>query len=54
VAGRGGGALKTGSHIANAKQTPLCNLYLTMLQTMGVQAESFGDSNGVIKEMLVG
>jgi len=53
MAGRGGGAIKTGAHIANPKETPLCNLYLTMLQTMGVQAESFGDSNGVIKDMLV-
>jgi hypothetical protein len=49
LAGGGGGALKTGAHIASPKETPLCNLYLTMLNAMGVEAESFGDSNGHIE-----
>jgi hypothetical protein len=26
--------------------TPLCNLYLSMLQKLGVAADSFGDSTG--------
>lgn len=53
VAGRAGGAFRTGFHIRNAPGTPLCNLYLTMLRTMGVHQERFGDSKGPLQEMLV-
>jgi hypothetical protein len=54
VAGKAGGALKTGQHIASPKETPLCNLYLTMLNAMGVpDVESFGDSSGQIDGMAV-
>lgn len=53
VAGGAGGAFKTGQHVAAEKGTPLCNLYLTMLGAMGVPAESFGDSNGTIKDAVV-
>ena len=28
--------------------TPLCNLYLTMMNHMGVEEESFGDSTGLL------
>jgi hypothetical protein len=31
---------------------PLCNLYLTFLQSLSVPAKSFSDSTGVIKEIL--
>ena len=31
---------------------PLCNLYLTFLQSLGVPAQSFSDSTGTIKEIL--
>ena len=31
---------------------PLCNLYLTFLQSLGVSAKSFSDSTGIIKEIL--
>ncbi len=53
VAGKAGGQLQTGQHIASAKNTPLCNLYQTMLGAMGVERESFGDSNGLLKDMLI-
>jgi len=46
LAGRGGGTIKPGRHIANAKNTPLCNLYVSMLERMGVGVHSFGDSTG--------
>lgn len=52
VAGKAGGAFKTGQHIASEKNTPLCNLYQTMLGGMGVETESFGDSTGVMKDVL--
>ena len=51
--GRGGGAFKTGQHIVLPAETPLCNLYLTMLKTMNVNATSFGDSRGIIEPLLV-
>ena len=31
---------------------PLCNLYLTFLQLIGVPAQSFSDSTGILKEIL--
>ena len=48
----GGGAnLKLGEHLVLPKDTPLCNVWLTMLQGMGIDAERHGDSSGVIKEL---
>ena len=48
----GGGAnLKLGQHLALPKDTPLCNVWLTLLQGMGIQAERHGDSSGVVKEL---
>ncbi len=46
LAGRGNGSLKTGRHIAFDKETPVTNLYLTLLDRMGVEAETIGDSTG--------
>ena len=51
LAGKGGGALNTGQHIAKPKDTPLCNLYVSMLNSMGVNVESFGDSTGPLTEL---
>ena len=48
----GGGAnLKLGQHLVLPKDTPLCNVWLTMLQGMGIDAERHGDSSGVVKEL---
>ena len=48
----GGGAnLKLGQHLALTKDTPLCNVWLTMLQGLGIQAERHGDSSGIVKEL---
>jgi hypothetical protein len=44
LAGRGGGTIRSGRHIASPKDTPLCNLYVSMLARMGVPVERFGDS----------
>jgi hypothetical protein len=49
LAGRAGGKLDTGRHIACAKNTPLCNLYVPMLECMGTPVESFGDSTGALE-----
>jgi hypothetical protein len=46
LAGRASGTINPGRHIASPGGTPLCNLYLSLLDSMGVASESFGDSNG--------
>ncbi|MEM1402726.1 MAG: DUF1552 domain-containing protein [Pseudomonadota bacterium] len=43
----GGGSVGN-QHIALAKDTPYCNLLLTLMQGLGMQADQFGDSTGVI------
>jgi hypothetical protein len=45
LAGRGGG-LQPGRHLRYAKGTPMTNLYLTLLDRMGLHPESIGDSTG--------
>ncbi|MGI9474839.1 MAG: DUF1552 domain-containing protein [Rubripirellula sp.] len=51
LAGNAGGRVRTGQHIRYENGTPLCNLYLWMMQQMGSQAKSFGDSTGVINKL---
>jgi len=46
LAGRGGGSLTPGRHLKLEKETPMTNLYLAMLERMGVKAERVGDSTG--------
>ncbi len=49
MAGKAGGKIKKASHWRFPKDTPLCDLYLWMLNQVGVKADSFGDSKGVLK-----
>jgi hypothetical protein len=49
LAGRGGGTLATGRHLAYEKKTPLCNLYTAMLERVGAPVDRFGDSTGKLK-----
>ncbi len=46
VVGRGGNYFKTGRRVVVRRETPMCNLYLTMMDRMGVHIEKFGDSTG--------
>ena len=39
------GTLKSGRQIGFQKDTPVANLYLEMINRMGVKAERFGDSH---------
>ncbi|MEM7369803.1 MAG: DUF1552 domain-containing protein [Bacteroidota bacterium] len=52
VAGKGGGTLATGQHLTFAEDTPLANLYLTMLHGMDVSTERFADSERVLHEIV--
>ena len=47
-----GGGLKHGQHLAfsHDNNRPLCNLFVTMLQNMGLEMESFGSSTGTLNE----
>ena len=48
----GGGAnLTLGQHLVLPKDTPLCNVWLTMLRGLGIDVERHGDSTGVVKEL---
>ncbi len=49
LAGRGGGTVRPGRHLRYPDDTPLGNLYLAMLQRMGVEDKSFGDSKGPLE-----
>lgn len=51
LAGGGSGTIKNGRHIHLKSETPLNNLFLSMFHRMGVKADSFGDSNGLLKEI---
>lgn len=51
IAGSAGGRLDTGQNLIFKKDTPLANLYLTLLKTMEIDATQFGDSTGILKEI---
>ncbi|MNG39573.1 hypothetical protein D3C84_1277200 [compost metagenome] len=51
LAGRGDGSLKPGRHLAYPKDTPMTNLYLTLLDRMGIHPESIGDSTGKVEHL---
>ena len=51
LAGNAGGKIETGRHLQYKNGTPLCNLYVLMMQQMGVRTDRFGDSNGVLGKL---
>ena len=52
MAGGGGGTIKTGRHVRYPNETPLTNLYLSVLDRMKVPAEKVGDSTGKLDGLL--
>lgn len=46
LAGRGGGRFTPGNHVKFASETPLNNLFLSMLDSVGVDIPELGDSTG--------
>lgn len=48
LAGRGGGTIETGRLIKSPRETPLCNLYLSMLERAGCPRDQFADSTGAL------
>ena len=51
LAGRAGGAIKPGRHLRYHFETPMSNLYLSMLDQMGAHQSRFGDSTGRITQL---
>jgi hypothetical protein len=49
IVGSGGKKIKTGRRVVYRRETPMCNLYLSMMDRMGVQMEHFGDSTGKLQ-----
>lgn len=49
LAGKGGGVLTPGRHVNLGEKTPMTNLYVRMLNIMGVPTDRFGDSTGILK-----
>jgi hypothetical protein len=54
IAGTGGGLIKPGRRIVYRKETPMSNLFLTMMDRMGVRVEQFGDSTGRLQGLDLG
>lgn len=46
VAGRANGTVKTDRHVRYARETPLTNLYVSILERQGIEVPGFGDSTG--------
>jgi hypothetical protein len=52
VVGGGNGRLRLGGqHIVLPERTPIANLHLTLLQKVGVERDTFGDSTGTIADL---
>lgn len=52
LAGRAGGRIASGRHLVYDKDTPLANLWLSMLHAFGTPAERFSDSTGKLPGVL--
>jgi hypothetical protein len=52
LGGKGGGRVRSGQHLACPRNTPLCNLYVSMLDCMGVPVPRFGDSTEPLRGLL--
>lgn len=53
LGGRGGGTITTGRHLVYEKNTPLCNLWKSMLTRAGAPTERLADSTGELKDLQV-
>ncbi len=49
LAGRAGGTIATGRHVRHKHDTPMNNLFLSMLDRVGAKVDSIGDSSGRLR-----
>lgn len=51
LVGRGSGTIRSGRHLRYRQNTPLNNLWLSMLDRMGTSVEQLGDSTGRLRNL---
>lgn len=51
LVGSGGGTIRSGRHVSYPTETPLANLYLSLLERLGIPTEKLGDSNGKLMDL---
>ncbi|HZZ78298.1 MAG TPA: DUF1552 domain-containing protein [Gemmataceae bacterium] len=51
LAGRGSGTIRSGRHIRYARNTPLNNLWVSMLDRVGSAVDALGDSTGRLRNL---
>lgn len=51
LAGRGGNTIATGRHLRLPRETPLTNLFLSLLDRMGASVPALGDSSGRLSNL---
>jgi hypothetical protein len=52
LGGRGGGRIDSGQHLVFSEDSPLANLYVSMLDAFGTPVERFADSTGHLPGLL--
>jgi hypothetical protein len=53
LAGGGNGTIDSGRHVRFPQETPLCNLFLSMLERVGAPTDYIGDSTGSLSGLTV-
>ena len=51
LAGKAGGQIDSGRHVQVASETPMCNLFMSMLDRFGTPVDFVGDSTGRLSEL---
>ncbi|MBI1353357.1 MAG: DUF1552 domain-containing protein [Acidobacteria bacterium] len=51
MVGGGGGTIRSGRHVSYSGETPMTNLYLSLLDRAGVPSETLGDSSGKLEHL---
>ena len=51
LADNAGGLIDSGRHIRVARETPMCNLFMSMLDRFGTPVDFVGDSTGCLSEL---
>lgn len=53
LAGRGNGTILPGRHVVYEEETPMCNLFMAILDRAGVSAPFIGDSTGTLSGLML-
>ncbi|MFT6881081.1 MAG: hypothetical protein ACI9DJ_001179 [Algoriphagus sp.] len=52
LGGHGGGKIKSGQNLSFKEETPLANLYLSMVQAQNFEMKQFGDSTNILSPLM--